>query len=330
MKQPLISVIVPIYKVENYLNRCLESIVNQTYNNLEIILVDDGSPDRCPEICNQWAERDSRIIVIHQPNGGLSKARNSGLRIAKGDYIGFVDSDDWILPDMYEFLLNLILVHNADISHCSFYHSNGKNLHKGHGTGKKFNGNNFESIKECLKLEKFILSVWNKLYKRDVLNGVFFEDGRYYEDTLFNFWSFKNANKTVYDGEPKYFYFTRDDSIVKSPFSKKELDVIYSTEKLCKLTSKYYPDLLEYAEKKNIIECLVLINNILSSQDSIKYLDEYESTMKKLKIYAGNTKTRINSQLHWKYKWLLTVLNINEKLFVFILTNYLSRKRSKK
>ena len=100
MNEPLVSVIVPVYKVEKYLDKCIESIVGQTYENLEIILVDDGSPDNCPTMCDEWAQKDSRIKVIHKENGGLSSARNAGLDACTGDYIGFVDSDDWIEPDM--------------------------------------------------------------------------------------------------------------------------------------------------------------------------------------------------------------------------------------
>ena len=115
----MISVIVPIYNVEKYVNKCVGSIVNQTYTNLEIILVDDGSPDRCPEICDEWAKKDSRIKVIHKKNGGLSDARNAGMKIASGDYIAFVDSDDWIAPEMYERLLMAIKNDNSDIAACA-------------------------------------------------------------------------------------------------------------------------------------------------------------------------------------------------------------------
>ena len=118
MKSDLISVVVPVYKVEKYLDECVQSIVNQTHRNLEIILVDDGSPDRCPQLCDEWAEKDSRIRVIHQKNGGLSAARNAGLDVAKGDYIGFVDSDDYIAPDMYEQLLIPLLKENKKTSCC--------------------------------------------------------------------------------------------------------------------------------------------------------------------------------------------------------------------
>lgn len=120
MEEGKISVIVPIYKVENYLNRCVESIRKQTYRNLEIILVDDGSPDACGEMCDRYAQEDSRIRVIHKENGGLSDARNAGIEVATGEYIAFVDSDDWIDDKMYEVLYSTLLKYNADIAECSY------------------------------------------------------------------------------------------------------------------------------------------------------------------------------------------------------------------
>ena len=117
---PLISVIVPVYKAEKYLDKCVQSIVNQTYKNLEIILVDDGSPDNCPEMCDEWAKKDSRIKVIHKENGGVSSARNAGLDNSFGDYIGFVDSDDFIENDFYECLYDNLVENGADISFCTF------------------------------------------------------------------------------------------------------------------------------------------------------------------------------------------------------------------
>ena len=118
MDNPKISVIVPVYKVEKYLDRCVESIVNQTYKNLEIILVDDGSPDDCPAICDAWANKDERIKVMHKENGGASSARNAGLDASSGDYVGFIDGDDIIDNDMYEMLLNNLVFTGADISRC--------------------------------------------------------------------------------------------------------------------------------------------------------------------------------------------------------------------
>ena len=118
MDAPLISVIVPVYKVEAYLDRCVQSIVDQTYRNLEIILVDDGSPDNCPAMCDAWAEKDSRIRVIHKENGGLSDARNAGMAVTAGEFVGFVDSDDSIAPEMYQMLLERMNADGSDIAAC--------------------------------------------------------------------------------------------------------------------------------------------------------------------------------------------------------------------
>ena len=120
-EKALISIIIPVYKVEKYLEKCIQSVINQTYENLQIILVDDGSPDNCGKICVEYAKKDHRIEVIHKSNGGLSDARNKGLEIAKGEYIGFVDSDDYIESDMYEVLYNLLKQYNAYVKICNFY-----------------------------------------------------------------------------------------------------------------------------------------------------------------------------------------------------------------
>ena len=134
MEEPLISVIVPVYKVEAYLRRCLDSIVNQTDRNLEIILVDDGSPDHSGAICDAYAKRDRRIRVIHKVNGGVSSARNAGLEAASGEYIGWVDSDDWIENDMFEYLKNLAVTCQADVAQCGRYWENGAFVAKEYGS----------------------------------------------------------------------------------------------------------------------------------------------------------------------------------------------------
>lgn len=327
MESPLISVIIPVHKVEQYIDRCVKSVVNQTYRNLEIILIDDGSPDNCPEICEEWARKDKRIKIIHKENEGVSVARNRGIDIATGDYVGFVDSDDWISEDMFEVLLENALKYDADISHCSFYKAASEEEYTvGLGTGNKFVCDNNKGIEECLKLESFILSIWNKLYKKKVLEGVRFEIGRYIsEDTLFNFMAFKNAKKTIYDGDPKYYYFTRSDSAINSSFSRKNLDVIYFTDRLCALTKEHYPDLLEYAERRDIVENILMINDILNANDTHAYSEEYKAIMSKLKAYSKTVKE--NTKVSVRYKLLLAILIINENAFSYLLSKYLAKKR---
>ena len=172
MEKDLISVIVPVYKVEKYLEKCIESVLKQTYTNLQIILVDDGSPDNCGKICDEYAKKDSRIEVIHKINGGLSDARNVGINRANGRYIGFVDSDDYIKEDMYEKLINLIKEYDADISICNLYDViDGKEYVR-----NKDNGiheySRIDILKEIL-LDKNIQSyAWNKLYKKELFDEI--------------------------------------------------------------------------------------------------------------------------------------------------------------
>ena len=204
-----ISVIVPCYKVEDYLSQCLESIIGQTYKNLEIILVDDGSPDRCPLICDEYAQKDSRIKVIHKKNGGLSSARNAGLDIATGDYIAFVDSDDWLELDMYETLYNVINNYCVDIAVCDIIkYSNGVK------TKETEDGENVSIInspkdaflhqfytKPCIRFE-----VWNKLFRREVVSNIRFKEGQIYEDIYFDRCVFQRINKIAYIPKYKYYY----------------------------------------------------------------------------------------------------------------------------
>lgn len=173
----LISVIVPIYKVESYLNRCIDSIINQTYKNLEIILVDDGSPDRCGEICDNYAKLDSRIRVIHKINGGLSSARNAGLKIAKGDYIGFVDSDDYIKTDMYENLINACIMNECHVSGVRYERRYQNGLKEDSLT--VITDNSLKSSEEYFRellLHVGDVSVCTKLFEKSILENLFFDE----------------------------------------------------------------------------------------------------------------------------------------------------------
>lgn len=205
--QPKISVIVPVYKTEGILDRCVESIVGQTYKNLEIILVDDGSPDNCPAMCDEWAEKDSRIRVIHKENGGVSSARNAALDIATGDYIGFVDSDDWIEPEMYSSLIQKISESGKNIALCSYY-------------AVEISGERYECRcvvdKEVLDKDdyfRFIVLggdggyIWNRLYDADILKEVRFDEDIWYsEDLLFNFKTAQKSNGAAILDKIEYNY----------------------------------------------------------------------------------------------------------------------------
>ena len=200
-----ISVIVPVYNVEPYLRKCLDSIINQTYRNLQIILVDDGSPDNCGAICDEYAAKDSRIEVIHQGNGGVSAARNAGLRLAVGDYIGWVDSDDWIEPDMYEYLLENALKYGADIAVCSRLECFKER--------KRFKGwhqivllDMEQALERLLQSDEMNNLLWDKLWRKDLFSGVVFPEGRTFEDIAVMHILFAKAQKVVCLPEAKYNY----------------------------------------------------------------------------------------------------------------------------
>lgn len=216
----LISVIVPIYKVQDYLDECIESIISQTYSNIEVILVDDGSPDRCPQMCDEWAKRDSRIRVVHKKNGGLSSARNAGLDVAKGEYISFVDSDDFICKDALQNLYDRV---NNDKS---IGITSGLIYRYQDGCTSIFNNKWFRKTEKIIPASDFLLetmglktsfTVWNKLYRRDIIGETRFRVGRNNEDTLFMYDLGKNM---VYKNAlmveiPLYVYYYRyrEDSI---------------------------------------------------------------------------------------------------------------------
>ena len=215
-EKALISIIIPVYKVEKYLEKCIQSVIKQTYENLQIILVDDGSPDNCGKICDEYAKKDHRIEVIHKSNGGLSDARNKGLEIAKGEYIGFVDSDDYIEADMYEVLYNLLKQYNADVSICNFYTvSQGKIAIKNVDSGIK-EYTRIEILKEILLDNNIQSYAWNKLYKKELFDEIKYPVGKKYEDIGTTFYLLEKCNKVVVTGKPEYYYINRQDSIVNN------------------------------------------------------------------------------------------------------------------
>ena len=214
----LISVIVPVYNVEKYLRRCIDSIINQTYTNLEIILVDDGSPDNCGKICDEYADKDSRIKVIHQQNGGLSAARNAGLDIATGDYIGFVDSDDYIAPEMYEKLYEALVQSDADVSICNFQRvdEEGNRLK----TREKINNDIFTNYQALTELQGnkglcFII-VCNKLFNKALFNEVRFPLGKKCEDNYIAHKLIYNSKRAVCIDDILYYYLQRETSIMSN------------------------------------------------------------------------------------------------------------------
>lgn len=231
-----ISVIVPVYKVEKYLCRCVDSLLQQTYPDLEIILVDDGSPDRCGQICDRYAEAHSHVRVVHKENGGLSSARNAGIAAATGDYIGFVDSDDYVEPEMYAKLYGALAANDADISLCSYTYVDEE-------TGavdekmRQSSPVKDEVLSRIQALEKlnpaaegnsFYVTAWNKLYKRELFRDCLFREGWIHEDEFLVHHIFSRCEKIATLAEPLYLYVQRMGSITNTGVNAKMLDGVYA------------------------------------------------------------------------------------------------------
>lgn len=263
-----ISIIVPIYKVEDYLDRCISSIVNQTYKNIEIILVDDGSPDQCPNICDEWTKKDNRIIVVHKANGGLSDARNTGLNIATGEYIGFVDSDDFISKDMYQVLYNVLIDTNSDIVQCEYIKFTDDSLINDNQPDCIINEYNVEEALFSLINENPLKQVvWNKLYKRRLFDDIRFEKNKLNEDEFFTYQIFAKANKISYINQALYYYFSRETSIMGKPFSSKRLDGLEARMKQYQFFQENYNQLVSYQKKNLWFYIIYLVQNIYQIED---------------------------------------------------------------
>lgn len=222
-----ISVIVPVYNVEKYLEKCLESIVHQTYKNLEIILIDDGSTDSSGKICDEFALRDERFVVVHNKNGGVSVARNEGLKRVTGEYIMFVDSDDYVESDIAEVLMNLIRQYDADISMCSFKYAD--------TDGNTQNQTDITTTEGCISGDEFWdrfysggrtigVTLWAKLYKSSLWQDIHFPDGKLHEDEFVTHSLVKNCKRIAVTKKPLYYYVQREGSIMNTQFMTQNFD----------------------------------------------------------------------------------------------------------
>ena len=236
----LISVIIPVYKVEKYLDKCIQSVINQTYSNLEIILVDDGSPDNCPQLCDDWANKDERIKVIHKKNGGLSDARNAGLDIATGEYIAFVDSDDYIESDMYECLLDKIIKTQSQMAICNFeYVDTDGNITTLNTMGQDCCFSSRQILADwCGNDLVYYVVVWNKLYSRKCWENIRFPVGKIHEDNFVMYKLFFTCNRIVCSKTKKYNYVQRNNSIMSAKISPKRFN---SVEAFCE-TFRFYQE----------------------------------------------------------------------------------------
>lgn len=252
VEKGLLSVIIPVYKVEPYLRRCIDSVRHQTYQNLQIILIDDGSPDNCGIICDEYTEKDSRIIAIHQKNEGLSGARNNGLLFAKGEYIAFVDSDDWLAPTMYASLIHTMEEHDLDMARCSVVGSDGKHEEpitpRNHIANKIITG---EHVFELYFTEFLCKVVWNAVYRRDIVMGISSPERCHSQDNYVSGRYLYRTKRMMITDECLYYYYKNPTSTTHGGH-KRFLDICICTEKLRDdLVQVEHMDNASYIEKLN-------------------------------------------------------------------------------
>ncbi|MCI2255198.1 glycosyltransferase [Domibacillus sp. PGB-M46] len=320
--RPEISIIVPIHNTEPYLRDCLNSIINQTFSNIEVILVNDGSTDQSGLICDEFAKEDKRIKVIHKKYEGVSAARNIGIKTAQGKFIGFVDGDDRIDNKMYEKLYQLCVETDSEIAICALGREvNGKLINE-RNTGEQFIKvmDNVEALRQMFKGILYRFSLCNKLFKRKCFDNVQFPEGRIHEDLSTTYKLFANAKKSVFTNYIGYIYVKRQESILTSRFSEKRLDAFIGWKEILLFVTSEYPDLIGEVTACFTYSCVDNIYYILNQVEETKERTSYLRVIQKLvrKFYKNII---ISKGIAFNYKCLLTLLfcNIN----FFIISNYI-------
>lgn len=299
----LVSIIVPVYNVEKYLERCIQSLVNQTYSELEIILVDDGSTDLSSKICDEWVKRDSRISVIHKKNGGLSDARNAGMKIVKGEYVCFVDSDDVVHKDFLKSLLILLNEYNADFVE---------------GVAQKFTEkfdtsmdseieieiyNRERAMLELIAERKIRQTVWNKLYRRELIEGIEFPYGKINEDEFWTYQVIGKVNTVVRTSQVIYGYFQRTGSIMGQNYCMKRLDVLQAKEERMQYIKKEFPDLYSNAKYDMFCTCRyagqMILKSITDYSERKKALQQIKSVYQENELKYYEMEEKKWSEIIW-------------------------------
>ncbi len=275
---PKISVILPIYNMEQYLPKCIDSILKQTFIDFELLLIDDGSQDNSGKICDEYAKKDSRIIVIHKENGGSSSARNAGLDIAKGDYFGFVDGDDWIEKNMYELLYKGIIDFKADLALCRLLHIAKSNL--GYYLNDKFTDQekiiDGDRLLRYLILNKIDASCCTKLFKSSIFDTIRFQAGKLNEDFKLLFEVFSNKRKGIYINEVAYNYICRNDSNTTSFSSSYRFDLCENAKDMLDFIKIEKPHLIPEAERYYFMQLYGVFRYIITNDLINKHSDRYK------------------------------------------------------
>lgn len=282
MNLPLISVIIPVYNVEQYLRQCIDSVIGQTYRNLEIILIDDGSVDSCGKICDEYARSDDRIVVIHQQNRGVSAARNAGLKICRGELVAFVDSDDWIDPQMYQKMSAFMLQEELDIVFCTAnVVQNGRIIEKRFCYYKDRSVVDVQTVLRKYLTDQIGSQAWMRLYRRTCIENLRFPEGRIYEDIAVLHIPFLNAQRPVgFLSEPLYNYRLNPNGISFTPVPNKAYHIFLGFVEHCRCAEKYAPDVLGKCVEKTARHAISVCNSAIrfpktDLSDAVAEADEF-------------------------------------------------------
>ncbi len=311
MKEIKFSVIVPVYNAEKYIAKCIESILNQTEDDLELILVDDGSPDNSGIICDKYATKDNRVKVFHQENGGVCAARNTGLKHASGEYLSFVDSDDYLESNALEVLYNDIVTHNADVS-CALMKNDSNQGKHNLENGVYEVWHDSDAIKNALLDNPFTYSSCAKLFKKELIGNIRFEEGRkIHEDSFFVFCCFLKQPTVVVRNVGVYNYENNPNSVSHAEFSEKFFDILYFANKKKEMVISKFPEFDAEANNTIVKANLAMLHAFCNTNDKEykKDIKECIRTIKKLKKYfvpaiQGDKKffLVVTNNLYWVFK----------------------------
>lgn len=279
-----VSIVVPIYNVESYLDRCIDSIIKQTHTNLEIILVNDGSTDSSLEICKKYENQDSRIIIVNKKNGGLGSARNAGIEMMTGDFVAFIDSDDFLHPDMVKNLYFLLNNYDADIAVCGFssFTKEEEIIKKNKRRIMVKTFNTYESLKNMFRWDGIGWTAWNKLYRASLFKTTRYEEGVYSEDMATTYKLLFQSNRVVWSNEPLYYYFHRADGIMRSKPPKRYRDEILIAKKMISFFEENVQLLSSYPKAYG---GKIALNNLIALKKSNEFLEIQEDCILFLKRY---------------------------------------------
>lgn len=309
-EEPLISVVLPIYNISGYLDKCMASVLNQTYSNLEIIMVDDGSTDESPAICDSYKERDSRIVVYHKSNGGLSDARNYGIERANGLYITCIDPDDYVDLDYIEYLQMLVRKYNTKMSICQHrvHYDNGSL--KENGTLGDEMIDNEKSIERMLYHDVIDTSAWAKLYHRELFLNVKYPKGKIFEDIATTYALMLQCDYIAVGYESKYNYIFHNNSIVNGEFKVNKLDLIEMTDNMGMAVLRKYPNLNEAVLRRRVYARISTLNQMLN-------VSGYDCERKEILSFIKSNRGKIlnNKKAPKRDKFAIIILSISYRIY---------------